>query len=194
LAYASRQLNNAEQNYPASEAKTLAKVWATKYFHCYLFGTKFVARTDHSALTYLRNFADQNGRLLHWSLKLSELDFIVEHKPGSWITHVKALIRHVGTVTHKNCLDKGTILQEQLRDEFCSKQTPSSYSGKSEFFLDEGVMYRRQRNGNQLLIPEVLIQDIIKENHDPLCRPSRDTEDLQLDISYLLVAWNEEIY
>jgi hypothetical protein len=72
IAYASRQLNKAEQSYAASEIEMLALVWATKYFRCNLYGKKFLVRTDHSALNYLRNVAE-NSRLLRWSLKLSEL-------------------------------------------------------------------------------------------------------------------------
>jgi len=58
IAYASRQINKAEQAYSASESEMLVLVWATKYFRCYLFGVKFVARADPTALTYLKNFAD----------------------------------------------------------------------------------------------------------------------------------------
>ena len=170
LAYASRQLNTAESAYSVSEIELLALVWATKHFRCYLLGSKFVVKTDHAALTYLQNFADHNSRLLRWSIRLQEMDFIIQHRPAAKIAHADALSRHVGTVTHKNCIDKETIIQEQSRDAFCTKQSPGSYSSKNEFFLDEeGAMYRRQRNGNhQLVIPEVLIQDIIRENHCPL--------------------------
>jgi hypothetical protein len=170
LAYTSRQLNMAKHASSASEVELLALVWATKYFSCYLFGAKFVVKTDHAALTYLRNFADHNSRLLRWSIRLSEMDVVVQHRPAAKTAYADALSRHIGTVTHKNCIDKETIIQEQSRDAFCSKQTPGSYSVKKEFILDEeGAMYRRQRNGNhQLVIPEVLVQDIIKENHSPL--------------------------
>ena len=82
IAFASRQKNTPEQSYTMSESEMLALVWATKFFRCYLFGRKFLARTDHSAVTYLRNFSDQNQRLMRWSMKLSELDFIVEHRAG----------------------------------------------------------------------------------------------------------------
>jgi len=71
IAYASRQLNTAEQNYTFSEQEMLAVVWATRYFRCYLYGKRFLVRTDHAALTYLQKFADHNSRLLRWSLKLS---------------------------------------------------------------------------------------------------------------------------
>ena len=36
IAYASRQLNTAEQSYSATELELLVLVWATKYFRCYL--------------------------------------------------------------------------------------------------------------------------------------------------------------
>jgi len=61
---------------------------------------KFLVRKDHSALTYLQKYSDQNSRLLKWSLRKSELDFVVEHRAGSKIGHVDALSRHVGTITH----------------------------------------------------------------------------------------------
>jgi hypothetical protein len=64
IAYTSRQMNKAEQAYSALEAKMLALMWAAKYFHCYLYLKHFVVRTDHSALSYLRNFADNNSRLM----------------------------------------------------------------------------------------------------------------------------------
>jgi len=82
IAYASRQRNKPEMSYLVLEAEMLALVWAAKHFRCYLYGRKFVVRTDHAALTYLKNFVDQNARLTRWSLKLCELDFTVEHRAG----------------------------------------------------------------------------------------------------------------
>ena len=146
--------------------RNAALVWATKYFCCYLYGTMFIARTEHSALTNLRNFADRNSRLL--SLNLSELDFVVKHRPGTKIAHVDALSRHVGTITVNNCLDKVTILQEQKKDASCTRQTTGSYSSNGDLFLDNvSAMYRRRQNGkHQLVVPETLLQEVIRENHD----------------------------
>jgi hypothetical protein len=170
IAYASRLLNKAERSYTASQIEMLTLVWATKYFRCYLYGKKFLVRTDHSALTYLRNFAENNSRLLRWSLKLSELDFTVEQRAGSKIPHVDALSRHVATVIHEDILDRNNILREQAKDDFCVKQKPGIYSSRREFFLDDkGVMYRRQiGNKHQLVVPKNLIHHIIKVNHDPV--------------------------
>jgi hypothetical protein len=55
---------------------------------------KFLVRTDHAALKFLRNFADISSRLMRWSLRLSE--FEIEHVPGSKIKNVDTLSRHVG--------------------------------------------------------------------------------------------------
>jgi hypothetical protein len=159
IAYASRQMNKAEQAYSASEAEMLALVWATKYFRCYLYGKKFLDRTDHAALTHLRTFADHNSRLMRWSVRLSEFDFVVEHRAGSKIGHADALSRHVGTILDDEILGKDKILAEQRKDYFCKNQRPGKYSSRSEYFLDEdGVMYRRRtEDKHQLVVPRTLV-------------------------------------
>jgi len=169
IAYASRQMNTAEQRYAASEAEMLALVWATKYFRCYLYGNKFLVRTDHSALTYLQNFADQNSRLLRWSIKLSQLDFIVEHRSGSTIGHVDSLSRHVGAVKDGATLSKEIVLREQEKDSFCMEQNPGTYNSKCELFLDaDGILYKRNSNGkHQQVVPQTLMRDVMILTHDP---------------------------
>ena len=116
VAYTSRQLNKAEQAYSASEAELLALVWAAKHFRCYLYGKRFTVRTDHAAPTYLKTFSDTNAKLMRWSLRLSKLDFIVEHRAGTKIPHVDALSRHVGTISSMTPLSPEEILDEQLKD------------------------------------------------------------------------------
>jgi len=168
MAYASRQMNTAEQRYAASEAEMLALIWAIKYFRCYLYVNKFLFRTDHSTLTYLRNFADQNSRLLCWSIKLSELDFIVDHRSGSKIDHVDELIRQVGAVKNGTTLSKEMVLREEEKDAFCMKQIPRTYNGKREFCLDsDGILYKRKSNGkHQLAVPQKRMHDVMRPNHD----------------------------
>jgi len=169
IAFASRQKNKAEQSYMASESEMLALVWANKFFRCYLFGRKFLARTDHSALTYLRNFSDQNQRLMRWSMKLSELDFTVQHRAGKKIPHVDALSHHVGAILHDKNLRREVVHDEQAKDKFCQSLNPGTYQSKQEFFVDqEGLIYqRRSQDQHQLVVPKSLIQDVIRANQDP---------------------------
>jgi len=170
IAYASRQMNTAEQRNTASEAEMLAFVWTTKHFRCYFYGNKFIVKTDHSALTYLQNFADQNSRLLRWSIKLSELVFVVDNRSGSKIGHVDALNRHVGAIKHEAALNKEIVLREQEKDAFFMKQIPGTYNSKRDFFLDaDGILYKRKSNGeHQLLVPQSLMHDVMRLNHDPV--------------------------
>ena len=46
ISFASRQLNKADSAYSASELETLAVVWATKYFRCYLYGIKIFSENQ----------------------------------------------------------------------------------------------------------------------------------------------------
>ena len=99
ISFVSRQLNPAESRYSASELEMLAVSWATRHFRCYLYGKQFVLRKDHAALKYMHNFAGNNSRLLRWSFRLSEFDFVVEYRPGTQIRHAHALSRAVQAVT-----------------------------------------------------------------------------------------------
>lgn len=82
IAYASRTLNESEQNYSVIQKELLAIVWATKYFRPYLFGRKFNIITDHKPLEYLFSVKDPNSRLLRWRIKLEEFDYRIIYRRG----------------------------------------------------------------------------------------------------------------
>ena len=82
IAYASRTLQKHERNYGISELEALAVVWATKYFHAYLYGHQRKVFTDHSALKSLLNTPHPSGKLARWGLALQELDLQIEYCPG----------------------------------------------------------------------------------------------------------------
>lgn len=82
IAYANRQLNNAEQNYSSTERECLAVVWGIKHIRCFLYGTPFQVITDHRPLSWLRNLKDPSSRLARWALLLSEYEYEIIHRPG----------------------------------------------------------------------------------------------------------------
>src|ERR1044072_2953931 len=72
IAYASRSLNKAEQNYPITDQECLAVVWAVKHFEQYLQLLPFQIVTDHSALKFLKTSkvpVEQRGR---WMMYLQQ--------------------------------------------------------------------------------------------------------------------------
>jgi hypothetical protein len=101
--------------------------------------------------------------------KERKIPSLVEHRAGTKIPHADALSRHVGTILGEVRLNPEEVRNGQRKDQFCVRINPGIYSSKSEFFYnDEGLIYRRQRNGkHQLLVPRELISRVIRENHDP---------------------------
>ncbi len=81
VRYASRSLKPAERNYSTIERELLAIVYSIKEFRHYL-GNKFILRTDHKPLVYLRQIKDSRGRVARWLLFLEQFNFEVVHLKG----------------------------------------------------------------------------------------------------------------
>lgn len=104
VAYASRSLNKAELNYPIIEKELLAIVWSIKYFRPYLFGKKFIIKTDHKPLLYLFNMNDPSSRLTKFRLSLEEYDFEIEYVRGAENVTADALSRVKVTSDELRCM------------------------------------------------------------------------------------------
>jgi hypothetical protein len=66
VAYASRSLDRRERNYCVTRRELLAVVHFLRYFKQYLLGRKFIVRTDHAALSWLRRTPDPIGQQARW--------------------------------------------------------------------------------------------------------------------------------
>lgn len=55
----------------------------TKHFRHYLLGHRFLLRTDHGSLSWLRNFKEPSGQLARWLEQLQDFDFDIQHRSGS---------------------------------------------------------------------------------------------------------------
>ena len=83
IAYASRTLNKSQQKYCTTHKELLAFVTFIKHFRHYLLGRKFMVRTDHAALKWLRNFKEPEGMIARWLSVLETYDFEISHRRGS---------------------------------------------------------------------------------------------------------------
>ena len=93
VAYISRQLNKAEQNYHATELECLAVIWAVGQFEPYLIDRPFTLVTDHSALVWLPTKKFENTRVMRWAMKLQEFKYDVRHRAGALNPHADAFSR-----------------------------------------------------------------------------------------------------
>ncbi|KRY03664.1 Retrovirus-related Pol polyprotein from transposon, partial [Trichinella patagoniensis] len=75
-------LTKAERRYCATRREMLGLVWALREFRPYLYGQRFLVRTDHSCLRWLTTFKEPEGQVARWLESLAELDFEVEHRAG----------------------------------------------------------------------------------------------------------------
>jgi hypothetical protein len=88
VAYESRKLTPAEQNYPVHELELLSIVHALKIWRCYLEGKSFVVFTDHASLQHLKTQKLLSRRVARWIEFLSIFDWTIKYKPG--VTNVVA--------------------------------------------------------------------------------------------------------
>ena len=93
IGYASKTLSREQKNYCATYRELFAARWAMEYFRHYLWGRRFVLRTDHSSLRWLLNFKDPTGVVARWITYLSGFDYEVEHRSGKKQTNADGLSR-----------------------------------------------------------------------------------------------------
>lgn len=93
IAYYSRTLNSAEQNYSTTEKELLAIVNSVEHFRPYLFGQQFTIYTDHRPLQWLFNCQNPSSKLVRWRLRLSEYQYTIKYKPGRVNSNADGLSR-----------------------------------------------------------------------------------------------------
>ena len=130
IAYASRTLSKPEKNYDVTKKELLAVVYGLKNYKQYLLGRKFVIRTDHQALQWLRKTPEPMGQLARWLTLIEEYDFSIIHRPGKRHGNADALSRRPARVATIGVVGK----MHEHTDEQTNQQTagfPSDCSTSS---------------------------------------------------------------
>jgi reverse transcriptase-like protein len=109
IAFHSRTLLPAEQNYDIHDKEMAAIIYGFKCGHPYFLSANHPIniRTDHKNLQYFRQPQKITGRQARWMEFLQDFDFALDHIPG-----------HTNTVTnllsHHKDLNKGVDSQTRI--------------------------------------------------------------------------------
>nr|GFD37356.1 RNA-directed DNA polymerase [Tanacetum cinerariifolium] len=98
IAYASRQLNPYEVNYPTHDLELAAVVFALKICRHYLYGESCEVFTDHKSLKYIFTQRELNMRQRRWLELFKDYDTNIQYHPGKANVVVDALSRKSGMI------------------------------------------------------------------------------------------------
>lgn len=84
VAFYSRKLSPAEENYPITDKELLAIVSSLKQWRCYLEGANYpiTIYSDHSNLVTFTTTKQLNRRQARWSQELGAFDYVIKHISG----------------------------------------------------------------------------------------------------------------
>ena len=109
IAYFSKTLGGAEQNYCVTRRELLAVIKSVQHFRPYLYGRPFRLRTDHASLLWLSRRREPAHQVARWLEILAEFQYKLEHRPG---------IRHGNAdgLSRRNCVDSRQCQRIEERD------------------------------------------------------------------------------
>ncbi|KRY33719.1 Retrovirus-related Pol polyprotein from transposon, partial [Trichinella britovi] len=150
-------------------------VWALREFRPYLYGQRFLVRTDHSCLRWLLYFKKPEGQVARWVESLAVLDFEVEHRPGR--LHVTDQLRSV----RKSDKELDQLLAPQqanpeiqlLRQWLSSGPWPTQCPHEWPIWIVQEDLICRHRDGltaeeraTQVLVLRALSSEIMRSLHN----------------------------
>lgn len=189
VAFVSRTLNPAEQNYAAHDLELLAIVDTIRSWRCYLHGCKFTIHTDHHPLKYLEAQEYLSPRQVRWLERLAQFEFTIIPIKGQSNTVADGLSRQKHTMERDNtyadellskvmkkttfcaaisALIPGTALTSNIMSELKNDPEFKEYlkDPKGDFRVQDGLLYFQDK----LCIPKGEIR--LKLLHDYHATPS----------------------
>jgi len=120
IAFLSRTMQPAEQNYEIYDKELLAIVEALAKWQQYLLDAAetFEIWMDYKNLKYFQEPHKLNGRQARWYLKLQDYDFVLQHIPGKTNTKADILSRKDQVDTKEDNKDV-----QLLKDEIWARRT-----------------------------------------------------------------------
>ncbi len=82
IAYGAKKLGPSQANYAPTKGELCAVIYFLKHWKYYLQFRKFLLRTDHEALKWIRSMDAPTGMVRRWLDVLASFDFEVQHRAG----------------------------------------------------------------------------------------------------------------
>jgi len=191
IYYASKTLDEAQQNYTIIEKELLEVVYTMEKFRPYVLFSKAVVYTDHAALRHLLDKKDAKPRLIRWILLFQKFDLEIKDKAGAKnvvADHLSKLIVN----------SQDTPINDAFPDEhrmvISTEQAPwfvdfvnylasgilphglSSYQKKKflydirSYFREELFLFKLCKDGiYRRCLPKEEVQSVISHCHDSPC-------------------------
>ena len=114
VGFFSRKFSGPERRYSATDKEALGVVLICRYFHHYLWGSRFIVKSDHQALTSVFKQRTKSPRMNRWILEMREYSFVVEYHRGA--THYVAdhLSRPVGRIQADSYKIAAVVQEDRL--------------------------------------------------------------------------------
>lgn len=190
IAFASRTISKVERNYTITEKEALGVVFAVAKFRTYLLNHEVVVRTDHQAITFLKQCKLSHGRLTRWTLALQEYNIRWEYVQGKRnivadvLSRVRERENNMGKYTRRvlaTFKDKAELekilehLPQQQKDEAklnrIIRRLAESENDNvhNHYTMHNNLLFKRksiQDTEWRLMIPTIIAEQLIKDYHD----------------------------
>jgi len=140
IAFFSRKLNKAQQNYTTTEKKLLSIVECMKEFRKILWGYEIIVYSDHKNLVQAATISESQ-RVMRWCLLLEEFGPGIKHIAGEDNIVADALSRLPTTDTESNRSSSTEGGHDSLNEMFLNERSEADDTG---FPLEISIVQRIQ--------------------------------------------------